>query len=41
MLAEEISRQPGINSVAWLLVVILLQICNENIKAEQGKMQNV
>ena len=40
-LAEEISRQPSIDSVMWLLVVTLMQIYNDKEQAEQGKIQNV
>ena len=40
-LAEEISKQPSIDSVVWLLVVTLMKIYNEKEQAEQGKLQNV
>ena len=40
-LAEEISKQPHIDSVMWLLVIILRKIYNEKEQAEQGKLQNV
>ena len=36
-LAEDISKQPNIDCVAWLLVAILMQICNERDHAEQEK----
>ena len=36
-LAEEISRQPSIDSVMWLLVVTLMQIYNEEEQAEKEK----
>ena len=37
-LAEEISRQPSIDCVVWLLVASLMQIYNEK---KHGKIQNV
>lgn len=40
-LAEEISKQSGIDSVMWLLVVSLMKIYNEREQAEQGKIQKV
>ena len=40
-LAEEISRQPSINCVAWLLVATLIQIYSEKEQVEQGKRQGV
>ena len=40
-LAEEISKQPSIDSVMWLLVLTLMKIYNEKEKAEQGKIANV
>ena len=40
-LTEEISGQPSIGSVLWLLEIILMQICNEKEQAKQGKLQNV
>ena len=39
-LAEEISTQPSINSVIWLLVGTLTQIYNEKEYFEKGKIQN-
>ena len=39
--AEEIPKQPGIDSVVGLLVVSLMKIYNEKEQAEQGKLQNV
>lgn len=39
VLAEEISTQPGIDCVMWLLVVTLMH--NENEEAIQGKIENV
>ena len=41
LLAEEISKQPSRDSEVWLLVVILLKICNKKEQAEQGKLQKV
>ena len=41
LLAEEISKQPCIDAVMWLLLFTLLQIYNEKEQAEQGKIQNV
>lgn len=42
MVLAEISRQPSIASVAWLLVVItFMQIYNEKDQAEPGKIENV
>ena len=40
-LAEEISKQPIINSVVLLSGVTLMKIYNEKEKAEQIKIQNV
>ena len=40
MLVEEISRKPSVDFVAWLLVVMLMEIYNEKEQAEQGKIQN-
>jgi hypothetical protein len=37
MLAAEISRQPNMDSVMWLLVFTIMQIYNEPEQAEQGK----
>ena len=37
-LEEEISKQPGIDSVIWLLVITLMEIYNEKKKAVQGKI---
>lgn len=39
--AEEISKQPSIDSVVWLLVLTLMKIYNEKNQAEQGILQNV
>lgn len=36
--AEEISKQPSIDSVVWLLVLTLMKIYNEKNQAEQGKL---
>ena len=33
----EISRQPSIDSVEWLLTVTFMQICNEKEQAEKEK----
>ena len=41
MLAEEISKQPNIDSFMWLLVVDFTKIYNEKEQAKQGKLQNV
>ena len=38
-LTGEISRQPSIDHIDWLLVASLMQICNEQEQAEQGKTQ--
>ena len=40
-LAAEISKQPSINYVEWLLVITLTKIYKENEKAEHGKFQNI
>jgi hypothetical protein len=40
-LAEEISKQPSIDFVLWLLVFTLMKINNEKEPAEQRKIQNV
>ena len=40
LLAEEIQKQPTIDSVVWFSVVTLMKIC-EKKQAEQGKLQNV
>ena len=37
-LAEEISKQPSIDSVMWLLVLTLIEIYKEKEQAEQGKI---
>ena len=37
LLAEEISEQPSIDSVMWLLVVTLMKIYHEKEQAEQEK----
>lgn len=37
-LAEEISKQPSIDSAVWLLVLTLMKIYNEKEQAEQGKI---
>ena len=39
-LAEEISKQPSIDSVVWLLVVTLMKIYNEKEQVGQMKIQN-
>ena len=39
-LAEEISKQPSIDSVMWLLELILIKIYNDKDQAEQGNIQN-
>ena len=40
-MSEEISRQPSIDPVLWLLMVTLVKIYNQKVLAEQGKLQNV
>ena len=40
LLAEEISKQPSIDSVVCFLVFTLMNICNEKEHAEQRKIQN-
>lgn len=40
-LAEEVQRQPDIDSVVWLLVMTLMQICNKKGQPEQKEVQNV
>jgi hypothetical protein len=37
----EISKQPSVDLVLWLLVVMLMQIYDAELQAEQGKLQNV
>jgi hypothetical protein len=37
VLVEETSKQPGIDCVTWLLVMIFMWIYNENEQAMQGK----
>ena len=37
MLAEEISRQPGIDYVMWFFVISLTQIYNERNKMDKEK----
>ena len=37
-LAEEISRQPSIDSVVWLLMVTLVQIYHEKEQTDQEKI---
>lgn len=41
ILAEEVSRQPNIDYIDWLLVATLVQIYNEKEEREQVKIQNV
>lgn len=41
MLIEEISRQPSIDCVTWLLVVPLMQIYNEKEHRGQEELQTV
>ena len=36
-LAEEISKQPSIDSVMWLLVITIVQFYYEKKQAKQGK----
>jgi len=40
-MAEEISKQPRVDSVMLLLVFALMKICNEKDQAAQVKVQNV
>ena len=40
-LAEEISKQPTIDSIVCLLMVTLMKIYNENEQTKQSKLQNV
>lgn len=40
-LAEEISRNPDVDSIMWLLLIFLMQVYNEKEQAEQEKIQNV
>ena len=40
-LAEDISKQPSIDCVAWLLKASLMQIYTEKEQAGQGKIQSV
>ena len=40
-LAEEILKQSSIDSVVWLSLATLIQIYNEKVNAEKGKIQNV
>ena len=41
MLAKEISRQPSIDYVVWLLITTLLQIYNEKNQMDHGEIRNV
>ena len=41
LLAEEISKQPGIDSVVWLLVLTQMEVYNEKEQAEKIKIQTV
>lgn len=38
-LSEDISKQPSIDCVMWLLMPSLMQIYNEKEQVEQGKIQ--
>ena len=40
-LAEEISRQPGIDCVVWFSMITLLQIYNEEEQVGQGEIPSV
>ena len=40
-LGEEISKQPNIDSVMWLLVVTVTKVYNEKKQAQQGQLHNV
>ena len=40
LLAEEISKQPSIDSVMWFLVVTLMKIYNKKEQVQQSKSQN-
>jgi hypothetical protein len=41
VLAQEISKQPSIDSRIWLLMFTLMKIYNEKEQADRGKLQNV
>ena len=41
LLAEEISKQPSIDSIVCLLAITLMKISNEKEQAEKVKLQNV
>lgn len=38
-MAEEISRKPGIDCTVWLLVAMIIQICNEREQAMHFEMK--
>ena len=40
-LAEEISKQPSIDTALWILVLSLMKTYSEKEQAEQGKLQKV
>ena len=37
-LTEDISEQPSIDCVMWLIMASLMQMCNEKEQAEQGQI---
>ena len=39
--AGEISKQPSVDCVLWLLMAVPIEIYNKNEQAKQGKLQNV
>lgn len=41
MLAKEISNQPSVDFVMWLLRITLIKIYNENEQVKQGEIQDV
>lgn len=41
LFAEEISIQPTLDCVMWILVITLIKIYNEKHQAEQAKLQSV
>lgn len=41
LLAEEISIQPYIDAVLWLLVITLVQVYSEKEEVQQKEIQNV
>ena len=41
MVLADITKQPSIDYVVWLLLASLMQIYNEKEQDQQGKIQNV